>query len=115
MQSIRPRTYNEIMLYKRCLELKRLVPEIDEQLFVRIYQHMQQSRENRVGLSDGKLVFYEDENAMETLAIAAGAAFRSIHLSAVALDIERPGSYGDHSSGGIGSNNNNNNNNNNNA
>ena len=115
MQSIRPRTYRELMQYKRCLELKHLVPEVDESLFARIYQHTLASGQNRVGVSEGKLVFYENDRMIDSIAVAMGSAITAIRLSSTALDVERPFSASSSSDSGSSGNNNNNNNNNNNG
>lgn len=114
MRSIRPRTYHELMQYRRCLELQLYVPEITDEVFLTIYRHMLESKENSVGVSEGKLTLYEGKEAVDSMAVASRASYTSLMLMATALEIKRPvsRSIGD---GGTGGNNNNNNNNNNNG
>ena len=115
MESIKPKTYNELMRYKRCLEFGKLFPKMNNELFDKIYHHMEASDKNNIDFADGKLTFFEGAQAMETIAIAVGTAITAIHFSALSLEIHRPATYSDTGDGGSSGNNNNNNNNNNNA
>ena len=115
MQSIKPRTYNELMRYRRCLELQRTVPQIDSTLFEQIYQHICASGSNSIGVTDGILTFYQGGEAVQSIAVAVSTAYTAIRLSSTALDIQRPFSGFDSLDSGNSGNNNNNNNNNNNG
>lgn len=115
MQSIRPRTYNELIMYKQCLELRRLVPEITNEIFARIYCHMLQTGAPTIAVANGKLVFYLAQKAVDSMAVAENASYISLKLSVAGLSISRPVTYysSGSDSGSSGNNNNNNNNNNN--
>ena len=114
MGSIRPTTYNEIVMYQRCLRLYTYISNMDDALMEKIYSFMGQAADNNLRLLDGRLDFCSGSSVVESVAVKTVGTFTSVQLTRAALHVTRPFSYsGDGDSGVSGNNNNNNNNNNN--
>ena len=114
MESIKPRTYNELMCYKRCMELKSKLPGMDGDMVARVYHFVQQSRDHRVVVENGMLEFQNSEGPVEEIPISPNWEYTRIVLSQASIHIfprwQNTDSTAD--SGSSGNNNNNNNNNN---
>ena len=115
MIPVRPKTYNEILLYKRCLSMKTMVPDMDEAMFHKLYAFMSQSPQNSARILDNTLSFYQADQVVDSIPLAAKLSILSLSLTAAGLHIERPIRTSGDGDGGASGNNNNNNNNNNNA
>ncbi len=117
---VRPKTYAEILRFQKCLRLRRYVPEMDDELFNRVYEFIGVPG-NKVYVSGGMLDFTDPhgvqvDSVKITPPVAGNTGFYSIIvLSAQDMNISVPYSGSDGGDGGGGSNNNNNNNNNNNG
>jgi len=119
MYTIRPKTYNEILRFKRCVQLKTYVPEMDGELLKRVYDFIGENPNNRILISKGMISFMRGtEQVADNIAIGEAGTesqnYTLITLTPAILNISRPfDSLGDSSGGSSGNNNNNNNNNNN--
>ena len=115
MHSIKPKTYNELMRYTRCLRLKGMVKDMDDALFAKIYRFITESSSHAVALVGDALMFYVGADEVETVAVQTIGTFNSATLTYAALNIAWPTTHtSSGSDGGVGGNSNNNNNNNNN-
>ena len=124
MNSIRPRTYNEILMYKRCLALRKYIPGIKEDLLRKIYDFLLKDKRNSICFLKsqvGARLAFLDVNNLEvesetiySIHLSRTMAFTTITLSALAMKVVNPytSSGGDGGDGGSNNNNNNNNNNN---
>ena len=114
--AIYPKTYNEVMRFKRCMQLKTYIPECDDEMAEKAYLFVSEHPENKVSCSGNMLSFmnYAGE-VVFTMALASVAqGITSIELTGLTFSVTQPYVYsgGD---GGVSGNNNNNNNNNNNG
>lgn len=122
--AIYPKTYDEVMHFKRCLVLRNCIPEMDDDLMEKIFVFTMENAENRVLAVDDELSFLDrDRNVVfsQTLAASIAARFTRLELWGTSLVVTRPytpsnrGGYGFSGGDGGSSGNNNNNNNNNNG
>lgn len=120
MNTIRPKTYHEIMTFKRCTALKKHIPHLENDMLLRIYHYLIAAKGNMVIVTKERLTFYDiGGNIVDTVSMAALAtavfSFSQIGLSADIWNVVYPAktSSGYTTSGSSGNNNNNNNNNNN--
>ena len=112
MLPIKPQTYNEIIRFKKSLELKSYFPEITDEIFEKIYNFISVPG-NLIVVSENILAFSQRNGGVtETFPITTplnGNIYRvGMHL----FNIQTPYHSSGSGDGGSGSNNNNNNNNN---
>jgi len=110
----KPQTYNELMCYKRCLEMKKRVVDMDAALMAEVYTFIRQNRDNRVVVEGDMLMFMNNTGTVNEIPVSLSRYFTRIVLTQAAIHMipvpQMSGSNGD--SGSSGNNNNNNNNNN---
>ncbi|MBR5617552.1 MAG: hypothetical protein IKW50_05145 [Oscillospiraceae bacterium] len=109
MKSIKPKTYNELMLYKRCMDLRFSVHDISNDLMVRIYHFLNESAENTVRITNGRIVFYHNEMVTDSMVATISSSIDYVTLTRAYIVRQSVQSSG--SDGGSSGNNNNNNNN----
>ena len=110
----KPRTYNELMCYKRCLEMKKRVGDMDSALLAEVYTFIRQNRDNRIVVEGDMLMFTNNTGTVKESPVLLNRLFTRIVLTQAAIHMipvpQVHSSGGD--SGSSGNNNNNNNNNN---
>lgn len=114
--AIRPKNFEEVMRFKRCLAMKANISEIDDELVEKMYHFIGEDPRNKVCAS-GNLLSFVDVAGTVVFSLALASTLHHItsaEMTGISLSILRPASYsgGD---GGVSGNNNNNNNNNNNG
>ena len=112
MKSIKPKTYNELMLYNRCADLRRNVPGLDNELMVKIYHFLNESDENKIWVHQEKIAFYHNEEVVDSVAVAVSESVAYITLARTFI-LQKMVSTSDSGDAGSSGNNNNNNTNNN--
>ena len=96
MSLVSPKNYKEITIFKKCVSLKRFVPQMDAELFNKIFNHIAKDSENFVQVSDGMLSFGNPDNrnidaiAVPPLAQNSPNYYLSITLKESALTIVNP-------------------------
>jgi len=114
MKTIKPKTYRELVCYKRCISLKAHIPHITEQTMGDIYRFLVDSTDHVVEIADHAVRYLASNVVTKTVPInMLETSFSSIRLSALTFHILTPTTSGGFVSGSSGNNNNNNNNNNN--
>lgn len=116
--TIRPKNYDEVVRLKRCLLLKQYVPEIDEQLFQKIFDFLSEDAANKVSAAKGMLSFTNKDGQTvfsKALNFFDQKQYTLIEVTALTLSVLRPYTSSSAGDGGTSGNNNNNNNNNNNG
>ena len=117
MLNIQPRTYNQALRLSRCLELKKYVSDLTDEIIENMYYFLSADPQNQIGVSGGTIHYVHgsgekvDAYSVTTLPgfdrIVIGSAF--FRVTNTVSDSSGCGC------GGCSSNNNNNNNNHNNG
>ena len=112
--AIYPRTYEEVMRFKRCMQAKTIVPEIDEETLEKMYNFVGEDVRNKVSVSGNMLSFTDfANNVVFSMAVTMNLqSITALELTGRTFSVSRPYSYSGGDGGSSGNNNNNNNNNN---
>lgn len=112
----RPRTYKELMLYRRCREFQEFAGPMDDDLFAKLYNFLQESDDHKVVAKNGQLLFEDGGEEVDSCPFTVAGVFSLLEITATDIHMDVPSSHRYSSdSGGVSGNNNNNNNNNNNS
>ena len=115
--AIYPKTYEEVMRFKRCLQMKTYVAGVQDELVEKAYHFLGENPGNKISASEGMLSFTDlaGNVVFNTAAIAMAGGATALMLTGQTISVTRPYIGGGGGDGGTSGNNNNNNNNNNNG